>query len=154
MRSHIAQEEEILYSQAWTELTPQDWNYLAEHATENDPLTGFDDERYPQLTRYVSQGKLRSQVSMESGPLVQIVESGLKQASDVVDQLRLMNATQKRQRKEAWALCRKSLRAMPVIPMLQPRTALQVGIDSADAFAHAYVRWLQEWAEVYRRNTG
>lgn len=151
MRGHIAQEEEILYSQAWIELTLQDWESLAESAAEDDPLTGFEDSRYPQLTLYVSEGQTRSRVSMESGPLGQFVESGMKQVSAVVDQLSLMNSTLKRQQREAWALSRKSLRSMPLIPVLQPRTALRVGIESADAFARAYVRWLREWGEVYRR---
>jgi hemerythrin-like domain-containing protein len=151
MRGHIAQEEEILYSQAWTELGPRDWDSVAESAGEDDPLTGFEDSRYPQLTLYVSEGMTRSNVSMESGPLGQLVESGMKQVSGVVDQLSLMNSTLKRQQREAWALSRKSLRAMPVIPVLQPGRALRVSMESADAFARAYVRWLREWAEVYRR---
>ena len=80
MRGHIAQEEELLYSNAWTELTPQDWDALAGSAAAVDPLEGTPDSRYPLLASYVSEGQTRSNVSMPSTPLGQVVESGLKRA--------------------------------------------------------------------------
>ncbi|MDH3641338.1 MAG: hemerythrin domain-containing protein [Gammaproteobacteria bacterium] len=150
MRGHIAQEEEILYSQAWAELTPQDWDALAGSAAAADPLDGSDGGRYPLLARYVAEGQTRSNVDMDGGALGQIVESGLKRASALVDQVGSINRTLKRQSTEACELSLKSIRAMPVIPILQPQTSFEVSTKSAQEFGRAYVRWLREWSEIYR----
>jgi hypothetical protein len=150
MRRHIAQEEEILYSQAWAELAPQDWDGLAGSAAAVDPLDDTEDSRYSLLTKYVAEGRTHSNVDMEGGLLGQVVESGLKRASAFVDQFGSINRTLKRQSTEACELSRKSIRAMPVIPILQPQTSFQVGMESAGEFGRAYMRWLREWREIYR----
>jgi hemerythrin-like domain-containing protein len=149
MRGHIAQEEELLYSHAWVELTQRDWDDLAGSAAAIDPLEGAHDSRYPLLASYVSEGRTRSNVSMQSGPLEQVVESGLRRASALADQFSSINSTLKRQRHEALALTRKSIDAMPMIPMLQPQTSLRVSMKSAEEFGRAYIRWLGEWRDVY-----
>lgn len=150
MRGHIAQEEEIFYSQAWTEMTPQDWEGLAGSAAAIDPLDGTEDGRYPLLAEYVAEGRTHSKVAMESGPLGQLVASGLKQASAFIDQFGSINKTLKRQRREACALSRETIRAMPIVPILQPEISFRVGVESAGEFGRAYVRWLREWREIYR----
>jgi hemerythrin-like domain-containing protein len=150
MRGHIAQEEELLYSHAWAELTPQDWDRLAGSAAAVDPLGGSLDGRYPLLASYVSEGQTRSNVSMQSGPVGQVMESGLRRVSAIADQFGSINSTLKRQRQEACALSRKSIKAMPIVPLLRPLTALQVGMESAEEFGRAYVGWLREWREMYR----
>ena len=150
MRGHIAQEEEILYSQAWAELTPQDWDGLTGSVAASDPLDGTEDGRYPLLAEYVAEGRTHSNVAMESGPLGKLVASGLKQASAFIDQFGSINRTLKRQGREACTLSRETISAMPVIPMLQPETSLRVVVESAGEFGRAYVRWLREWSDVYR----
>jgi hemerythrin-like domain-containing protein len=150
MRGHIAQEEEIFYSQAWTEMTPQDWEGLAGSAAAIDPLDGTEDGRYPLLAEYVAEGRTHSKVAMESGPLGQLVASGLKHASAFIEQFGSINKTLKRQRREACALSRETIRAMPIVPILQPETSFRVGVESAGEFGRAYVRWLREWREIYR----
>jgi hemerythrin-like domain-containing protein len=150
MRGHIAQEEEILYSQAWAELTPQDWDGLTGSVAAIDPLEGTEDGRYPLLAEYVAEGRTHSNVAMESGPLGKLVASGLKQASAFMDQFGSINKTLKRQRREACALSRETIRAMPIVPILQPETSFRVGVESAGEFGRAYVRWLREWGEIYR----
>jgi hemerythrin-like domain-containing protein len=150
MRGHIAQEEELLYSHAWVELTQRDWDDLAVSAAAIDPLEGAHDGRYPLLASYVSEGRTRSNVSMQSGPLEQVVESGLRRASALADQFSSINSTLKRQRHEARALTRKAIDAMPMIPILQPQTSLRVSMKSAEEFGRAYIRWLGEWRDVYQ----
>jgi hemerythrin-like domain-containing protein len=151
MRTHIAQEEELLYSQLWAELAPEDWDDLAENAVAADPLEGSQESRYPLLTSYVNEGRTHSSVSIDSGPLAQALESGLKRVSAFSDQIGLINKTLRQQQREAWALSRKSLRAMPMIPILQPEASLRVSSESAAKFGRAYVRWLREWSEVLGR---
>jgi hemerythrin-like domain-containing protein len=153
MRGHIAKEEELLYSQAWVELTKQDWECVAGSAAAVDPLDGPEGSRYPLLAEYVSEGRTHSNVALESTPLGKAVESGLKRASAFADQFGSINRTFKRQGKEACALSRKSIGAMPMIPILQPQTAIQVGVESAGKFGRAYMRWLREWGELYRDTT-
>jgi hemerythrin-like domain-containing protein len=148
MRTHIAQEEELLYSQVWAELAPEDWDDLAENAVAVDPLEGSQESHYPLLTSYVKEGRTHSSVSIDSGPLGQVLESGLKRVSAFSDQIGLINKTLRQQQREAWALSRKSLRAMPVIPMLQPEISLRASSESAAEFGRAYMRWLREWSEV------
>jgi hemerythrin-like domain-containing protein len=150
MRRHIRQEEEILYSQAWAELARADWEALAGSEAVVDPLEVTDDSRYPLLAEYVGEGRTRNTVSMESSPLGSAVESGLQQVSAVAGRFGLINRTLRRQTLEACALSRKSIRAMPMIPILQPQTALRVGLRSAGAFGRAYGRWLKEWSEIYQ----
>jgi hemerythrin-like domain-containing protein len=150
MRGHIAQEEEILYSQAWAELEEADWEGLAGSAAAADPFEIAEDSRYPLLAAYVDEGRTHSNVAMESSPLGLVVESTMRQASAAADRIGRINKTWKRQSREACALSRKSIRDMPIIPMLEPRTAIRVGVESAGAFGRAYVRWLREWTEVYR----
>jgi hypothetical protein len=150
MRRHIRQEEEILYSQAWAELARADWEALAQSEAAVDPLETADDSRYPLLAEYVGEGRTRNTVSMESSPLGSAVESGLQQVSAVAGRFGLINRTLRRQTLEACSLSRKSIRAMPMIPILQPQTALRVGLRSAGAFGRAYGRWLKEWSEIYQ----
>ncbi len=150
MRGHIAQEEEILYSQAWTELTAEDWEALAGYESANDPLAINEDPRYPLLADYVTGGRTHSSVAMENSPLGAALQTGLSHASTLRDRMSSANSTAKRQRREACALTRKAVRALPVFPMLEPNRTIRVGIQSAEAFGHAYGRWLSEWAELYR----
>lgn len=151
MRGHIAQEEELLYSHAWTDLTPRDWEDLSAAAI--DPLETNEDSRYPLLASYVSEGRTRNLVSMPGGPLGQVVESGLKQASAFADQFGSINRVLKRQRAEACALSRKYVSDMPTVPLLQPQTSLRVGMEHAGEFGRAYMRWLREWGDVYQNNS-
>jgi hypothetical protein len=67
-----------------------------------------------------------------------------------MDQFGSINKTLKRQRREACALSRETIRAMPIVPILQPETSFRVGVESAREFGRAYVRWLREWGEIYR----
>jgi hemerythrin-like domain-containing protein len=150
MRGHIAQEEELLYSQVWAELAPEDWDGLVESAAAIDPLGGNQENNYPLLTRYVSEGQTQSSVAIDGGPLAQFLESGLNQAAAFSDQIGLINKTLTQQRREACALSRKSLRAMPIIPMLQPERSLRAGSESAAELGRTYMRWLREWGEVFR----
>lgn len=150
MRRHIRQEEEILYSQAWVELARADWDALAGSQVAADPLEVSEDGRYPLLAGYVGEGRTRSTVSLESSPLGTVLESGLEQVYAVAGRFGLINRTLKRQTLEACALSRKSIRAMPMVPVMQPQTALRVGLESAGAFGRAYGRWLKEWSEIYR----
>lgn len=150
MRGHIAREEELLYSQAWTELTPEDWDDLTDTAAV-DPLEDAGDERYPLLASYVSEGQTRSDVAMPSGPLGEVVAAGMKRVNVVTDQLGAINSMVRRQSREACALSRKYVKAMPVFPAFQPATSIRVGFESAGEFGRAYMRWLGEWGEIYRR---
>jgi hemerythrin-like domain-containing protein len=150
MRGHIAQEEEIFYAQAWAELTPRDWEGLAGSAAAVDPLDGTEEGHYPLLADYVAEGRTHSTVAMESGPLGKLMEAGLTQASAFADQFGTFNRTLKRQRGEACALSRETIKAMPIVPILQPETSFRVGVESAGEFGRAYLRWLREWREVYR----
>jgi hemerythrin-like domain-containing protein len=150
MRGHIAQEEQLLYSQAWSELTPEDWAGLAASAAAVDPIAPGDDPRYPLLTDYVEGGRTHSNVSTQTSPVGAVLETGLAQASALSDHLGAISRTAKRQSREAYALTRKAFRAMPLIPMLEPQTSVRVGIESAEALGRAYVRWLSEWVEIYR----
>lgn len=146
MRSHIAQEEEILYSEAWDTLSPADWDDLA--ASAPDPLDRAQDDRYPLLAEYVSEGRTHSTVQLDSSPFGEAVESGLEQLSAVTRQLGAVTATVRRQQREACELTLESVRDMPNVPMLQPQQTLRASGETAQAFTAAYVRWLREWRDV------
>ena len=146
MRTHILKEEELLYSHAWAELEPEDWDDLTKSASSVDPLEGSQEDRFPLLTAYVNEGRTHSRVAMENSSLGQVLETGLKQ----VDQIGLVHRTLRQQQREAWALTVKSFKAMPLVPILRPATALKVGSESAAEFGRSYMRWLREWVQVYR----
>jgi hemerythrin-like domain-containing protein len=146
MRAHIAQEEEILYSEAWDTLSPEDWDDLA--ASAPDPLDRAQDDRYPLLAEYVSEGQTHSTVQLDSSPLGEAVESGLEQLSAVTRQLGTVNATVRRQQREACELTLESARDMPNAPMLHPQQTLRASGETAQAFTAASVRWLREWRDV------
>ncbi len=146
MRKHISKEEELLYSQAWAELSAEDWDTLMESVTAIDPLEDDEESRYPLLAEYVSEGRTHNNVSIDGGPWGELLESGMKQA----DQLKLIGRTMRQQHREACALTLKSMRAMPVIPMLQPEVSIRVTSESAVEFGRAYMRWLREWGDVLR----
>ena len=146
MRGHIAQEEEILYSEAWDKLSPADWDDLA--ASAPDPLECIQDDRYPLLAEYVSSGRTHSNVQLDSSPFGEAIESGLGQLSALTRQLGSVTATVRRQQREAWKLTLESMREIPVVPMLQPQQALRASVETAQAFTTAYVRWLGEWRGV------
>lgn len=146
MRGHIAQEEEILYSEAWERLSPADWDDLA--ASAPDPLGCAQDDRYPLLAEYVSAGQTHSHVRLDPSPFDEAVESGLEQLSALTRQLGSVTATARRQQREACELTLESMREMPIVPMLRPRRALQASVETAQAFTTASVRWLGEWRGV------
>ncbi len=146
MRGHIAQEEEILYSEAWDTLSPADWDDLA--ASAPDPLDRDLDDRYPLLADYVSGGRTHSTVQLDSSPLGEAVESGLEQLSTVTRQLGAVTATARRQQREACELVLESVRDMPNVPMLHPQQTLRTSGETAQAIIAANVRWLREWHNV------
>ena len=146
MRAHIAQEEEILYSEAWDTLSSADWDDLA--ASAPDPLDLDRDDRYPLLAEYVSGGRTHSTVQLDSSPLGEAVESGLEQLSAVTRQLGAATATARRQQREACELVLESMNDMPRVPMLHPQQALRASGDNAQALTAASVRWLREWRNV------
>ena len=143
MRGHIAQEEEILYSEAWDKLSPADWDDLV--ASAPDPLECAQDDRYPLLAEYVSVGQTHSNVQLATSPFGEVVESGLGQLSALTRQLGSVAATVRRQQREARELTLESMREMPIVPMLRPQQALRASVETAQAFTTAYVRWLGEW---------
>ena len=146
MRSHIAQEEEILYSEAWDTLSPTDWDDLA--ASAPDPLDRDQDDRYPLLADYVSGGRTHSTVQLDSSPFGEVVESGLEQLSAVTRRLGAVTSTVRRQQREACELTLESVRDMPNVPMLQPQQTLRASGETAQAIIAANVRWLREWHNV------
>jgi len=146
MRAHISQEEEMLYSEAWDTLSPADWDELA--ACTPDPLDRDQDDRYPLLADYVSGGRTHSTVQLDSSPLGEAVESGIGQLSAVTRKLRTVNATVRRQQREACDLTLESVRDMPKVPMLQPQQALRASGENVQALTAAYMRWLREWRNV------
>ena len=146
MRGHIAQEEEILYAEAWDNLSPADWDDLA--ASAPDPLEREQDDRYPLLAEYVSAGQTHSDVQLNTSPLEEAVESGLGQLTALTRQLGSVTATVRRQQREACELTLESMRELPIAPMLQPQRALRASLENAQAFTTAYVRWLGEWRGV------
>mgnify|MGYP001818600872 FL=1 len=107
MRSHIAQEEEILYSEAWDTLSPADWDDLA--ASAPDPLESVQDDRYPLLAEYVSAGQTRSNVRPDASRFEEAVESGLGQLSALTRQVGSAGATARRQQREACELTLESV---------------------------------------------
>jgi len=146
MRSHIGQEEEILYSEAWDTLSPADWDDLA--ASAPDPLDRDLDDRYPLLADYVNEGRTHSTVQLDSSPLGEAVESGLEQLSAVTRRLGAVTATVRRQQREACELALESVSDMPNVPMLHPQQSLRTSGNNAQAFTTASVRWLREWRDV------
>jgi hemerythrin-like domain-containing protein len=146
MRGHIAQEEEILYSEAWKTLSPADWDDLA--ASAPDPLDLDQDDRYPLLADYVSGGRTHSTVQLDSSPAGEVLESGLERLSAVTRQIGAVSATVRRQQREACELTLESVRDVPNVPMLQPQQTLRASGESAQAFIAANVRWLREWRDV------
>ena len=74
----------------------------------------------------------------------------MKPVSSLMDQALSANRTLTRQTREACTLSRDTLRAMPLVPILEPDTALKVGVESTRAFGRAYIRWLREWRDLYR----
>ena len=148
MRAHIAQEEDILYSEAWDTLSPADWDDLA--AAAPDPLDRGEHERYPLLAEYVRSGQMRSTVQLDSSPLGSLLESGLEQLSTVARQFGLVDATARRQRREAVELTLESVRAMPNVPLLRPQQTLRASAEHAHTVTAASVRWLREWGDVLR----
>lgn len=152
MRSHIAQEEDLLYSQVWIELTRRDWDKLIGQAAALDPLDHDHSAKYPLLVRYVSEGRTRSDVTTESSPFGEALGSAMDRIGTLLDGLAVIDRTMSRQRKEACALARKSIRAMPIIPALQPMDSVRAGMQSAGEFASAYRRWFREWNALYSRS--
>lgn len=146
MRGHIAQEEEILYSEAWDTLAPADWDDLA--ASVPDPLDRDLDDRYPLLADYVSGGRTHSTVQLDSSPLGEAFESGLERLSAVTRRLGAVTATARRQQREACELTLRSVRDLPNTPVRQPRQTLGAGGENARAFTATSVRWLREWRDV------
>jgi len=146
MRGHIAQEEEILYSEAWDKLSPADWEDLA--ASAPDPLDRAQYNRYPLLAEYVSAGQTHSNVQVETSPFGEAVESGLGQLSTLTRQLGSVTATARRQQREVCDLTLESIRELPTVPMLRPQQTLRASVETAQAFTTAYVRWLGEWRGV------
>ena len=152
MRGHIAQEEEILYSEAWDTLSEADWDDLA--ASAPDPLDRDQDDRYPLLADYVRGGRTHSTVQLDSSPLGEAVESGLEQLSAVTRRLGAVTATVRRQQREACELTRESVKDLPSAPMRQPRRTLSASTGNARAFTTAYVRWIREWRDVIASGGG
>mgnify|MGYP001816983452 FL=1 len=152
MRGHIAQEEEILYSEAWDSLSPADWNDLA--ASAPDPLDRDQSDRYPLLADYVSGGRTYSTVQPDSSPLGEAVESGLERLSAVTRRLGAVTATARRQQREACELTLRSVSDLPNTPVRQPRRTLSAGGENARAFTAASVRWLREWRDVLASGSG
>lgn len=148
MRAHIAQEEEILYAEAWETLSSAEWADLA--ASAPDPLDRAQDGRYPLLADYVRAGQTQSTVQLDSGAIGEAVESGIEQLSSFVRQFGAVTATARRQRREAFELILESVRDMTHAPLLRPRQTLTASAGHAHALADAYVRWLREWRDVLR----
>ncbi len=151
MREHIDLEEDLLYSQVWTQLTEDDWERLIGSAAALDPLEDDRNARYPLLASYVSEGRTRSDVAIETSPLGEAVGSAITRVAKLLDGFGVITSTLKRQRKEACALTRKSVRALPAIPVLAPLETLEASLRSAAEFADAYGRWWREWSEQYRK---
>ena len=143
MRGHIAQEEEILYSEAWDKLSPADWDDLV--ASAPDPLESAQDDRYPLLAEYVRAGQTHSNVRLDNSPFGEAVQSGLGQLSALTRQLGSVTATVRRQQREACELTLESMREMPIVPILRPQQALRASVETTQAFTTAYGRWLGEW---------
>jgi hemerythrin-like domain-containing protein len=150
MRAHINQEEQLLYSQVWTELDEQDWEQLVDADPGADPLGATDDKRYPLLTRYVLEGAPHSEVSLRSPTLAQRLESKLENGSFGSRKIHGIGSILARHRREACALSRKSISELPRHPILNPGASLRVGLRSKREFGRAYARWFREWREGLR----
>lgn len=150
MRAHINQEEQLLYSQVWTELDEQDWVQLVDTNPGTDPLAGIDDERYPLLTLYVLEGAPHSEVSLRSLTIAQKLESEFENGSFGRRKIHGIGSILARQRREACALSRKSISELPRHPVFNPGASLQVGLRSTREFGRAYARWFREWREELR----
>jgi hemerythrin-like domain-containing protein len=145
MRAHISQEEQVLYSRAWSELDEQDWNEMADAVPPRDPLSKDASKRYPQLARYVKTGSAQSEVSMQSESILQIMEKALDKSLSKTPKLREVKSIARRHGEEAWSLARKSIDAYPRNPLLSPCVAARVGFNGVREFGAAYGRWIREW---------
>lgn len=145
MRTHIRQEEELLYSRVWDELEDGDWTDLAESAPPIDPLGKSHSERYPRLAEYVAGGGGRSHVEMDSSPFLERMEARLDRALSKSPRLRRMKSIARRHGEEASALGRRSIEALPDKPLLHPLDSARVGFDSMRNLCSAYGRWIRDW---------
>lgn len=145
MRSHIREEEELLYSRVWGEFSDEDWQQIADIAPPDDPLGRAQSRRYPLLAKYVDGGGGHSDVSMASVTLLDRMEARLDQALEKTPRLRVMKSLLRRQGEEAAAIRRRSLDALPDRPWLHPLDATRQGAASACEFSAAYLRWIAEW---------
>jgi hemerythrin-like domain-containing protein len=145
MRSHIRQEEELLYSRVWDEFDDSDWEELAASVPPTDPLGRSQSRRYPLLADYVGGGGGRSEVSMASISLLEKVEARLDRALSKSPRLRSMKSIARRHGEEAAAIHRRSLEALPDQPLLSPLDSARVGVVSVFNFCGAYGRWIKDW---------
>jgi hemerythrin-like domain-containing protein len=145
MRSHIRQEEELLYSRVWDEFDDSDWEELADSVPPTDPLGRLQSRRYPLLADYVGGGGGRSDVSMASISLLEKMEARLDRALSKSPRLRSMKSIARRHGEEAVAIRRRSLEALPDQPLLSPLDSARVGVVSVFNFCGAYGRWMKEW---------
>lgn len=145
MRTHIRQEEELLYSRVWDEFDENDWEDLADNAPPTDPLERSQSRRYPLLNEYVIGGSGRSEVSMESSSLLEEMEARLDRALSKSPRLRRMKSIARRHGEEAAALRRRSIESLPNQPLLHPLDSARVGVDSIGNLCGACARWIRDW---------
>ena len=145
MRSHIRQEEELLYSRVWDEFDASDWQKLIKSTPPTDPLTASQSGQYPLLTEYIGSGGGRSDVSMVNLSLLERMEAKLDRSLSNTPKLRIMKSIVRRHGEEAAAISRRSYAALPNRPLLSPLDSARQGISSVCEFSAAYMRWVRDW---------
>jgi hemerythrin-like domain-containing protein len=145
MRTHIRQEEELLYSRVWDELQDGDWEEIADKAPPTDPLGESQSKRYPLLARYVAGGSGESIVSMPSSSLLQDMEVRLDRILSKSPRLTAIKSIARRHGEEAVALGRRSREALPDRPLRSPVGSASVGAHTVCKLGAAYGRWIRDW---------
>ncbi len=155
MRTHIGQEEKVLYSRAWSELEEDDWQEIADSVPPEDPLARSGTRDYPLLSRYVDKGGAQSEVSMPATSILQSLEMRLDRSLSRTPRLRAMKSLARRHGEEAWSLARRSIDAFPANPLFSPCVAARVVVDGISELGSAQLRWIREWNDyvvtAYRR---
>jgi hemerythrin-like domain-containing protein len=137
MRIHIRNEEEIMYTQAISLLTDDDWNTIAQDKPVDDPLQGAPNDKYVLLSRYM----------IESSDLIRVNTENLGHYGQLVYQIRNGVDIASLQAAELWQLNMRGIRAMPSLPILHPyKTWLTIN-QSGSELCESARRWTQDWRD-------
>ncbi len=143
--THASQEEEILYSEAWTRCRQPTRTIFA--ASAPDPLDNQDD-RYPLLADYVSEGGERTAPSSSTAARSARWSIGARTALRCHPPARAVTLNGPAAATRSQADTRVGERHPERTDAAAEQQTLRASGETAQAIIAADVRWLREWHDV------